>query len=141
MKVVVAWSAKRQKSSLVDAQKYIDSECINYMSDYTPFRTGIMETSATHGTVIGSGRIVYNCPYARYQYYGIVYGPNIPLFENGEFIGWISPPKKHPTNRRLQYDKTWHPQAQRLWFEVMKKKHGGAILRGAAAIAGGKASK
>ncbi len=39
------------------------------------------------------------------------------------------------------YSKARHPQAQRLWFETMKKKHGEAILRGAAAIAGGKAGK
>lgn len=141
MRVVVAWSAQRQRNSLVNAQKYIDSECIRFMKPYTPFRTGIMEKSATLGTVIGSGHIVYNAPYARYQYYGIIYGPNIPLFENGVLIGWISPPKKKPTNRHLRYSKSRHPQAQRLWFETMKKKHGQVILRGAAAIAGGKASR
>ena len=101
MKVVVAWTAQRQKNSLNKAQKYIDSECIRLMSRYTPFRTGIMEKSATLGTKIGSGHIVYNAPYARYQYYGIVYGPNIPLFENGVLIGWISPPKKKQRIRRL----------------------------------------
>ena len=132
MKVVVAWSAKRQKSSLVDAQKYIDSECIRYMSSYTPFRTGIMEKSATLGTKIGSGHIVYNAPYARYQYYGLVM---IPVGGKTSKRVFANP------KRELRYSTARHPQAQRLWFETMKKKHGGAILRGAAAIAGGKASK
>ena len=132
MKVVVAWSAKRQKSSLVDAQKYIDRECINSMSSYTPFRNGIMEKSAFLGTVIGSGHIVYNAPYARYQYYGLVM---IPVGGKTSKRVFANP------KRELRYSTARHPQAQRLWFEVMKKKHGGAILRGAAAIAGGKASK
>lgn len=132
MKVVVAWSAKRQKGSLVDAQKYIDSECIRLMSRYTPFRTGIMEKSATLGTKIGSGHIIYNAPYARYQYYGLVM---IPVG------GKTSKRVLADPKRELRYSTARHPQAQRLWFEAMKKKHGGAILRGAAAIAGGKASK
>lgn len=132
MKVVVAWSAKRQKSSLIDAQKYIDRECINSMSSYTPFRHGIMEKSAFLGTVIGSGHIVYNAPYARYQYYGLVM---IPVGGKTSKRVFANP------KRELRYSKSRHPQAQRLWFEIMKKKHGGAILRGAAAIAGGKASK
>ena len=122
------------------AQKYVDSECLRMMKPYTPFRTGIMEKSATLGTVIGSGKIMYNSPYARYQYYGVVYGPNIPLYENGVLVGFRSPKgkKKHATDRQLQYSTAKHPQAQRLWFETMKKKHGQAILRGAAAITGGK---
>lgn len=122
------------------AQKFVDSECLRLMKPYTPFRTGIMERSATLGTVIGSGKIMYNSPYARYQYYGVVYGPNIPLYENGVLVGFRSPrgKKKHPTDRQLQYSTSRHPQAQRLWFETMKEKHGQAILRGAAAISGGK---
>lgn len=125
---------------LEKAQKFIDSECLRQMKPYTPFRTGVLEHSATLGTVIGSGEIMYNSPYARYQYYGVVYGPNIPLYENGVLVGFRSPrgKKKHPTDRQLQYSTSRRPQAQRLWFETMKKKHGQAILRGAAAISGGK---
>ena len=132
MKVVVAWSAERQKGSLVDAQKYIDKECINYMIEYTPFRTGIMERSAGLGTVIGSGHIIYNEPYARYQYYGLVM---IPVGGKTSKRVFANP------KRELRYSTAIHPQAQRLWFETMKKRHGQAILRGVAAITGGKASK
>ena len=138
MNVEIKWSAEEQIRKLGKAQAFIDRECLNKMKPYTPFRTGIMEKSATLGTVIGSGKIVYNSPYARYQYYGVVYGPNIPIFENGVLVGFRSPKKKHPTDRLLQYSKAKHPQAQRLWFEVMKAKHGPEILRGAQAIIGGK---
>lgn len=137
----VVWNPQQQKRQLGKAQIFIDSECLRYMKPYTPFRNGIMEKSATLGTKIGRGRIVYNSPYARYQYYGVVYGPNIPIYENGVFVGFRSPKKKYKTDRMLQYSKAKHPQATRLWFEIMKKKHGGAILRGAAALTGGKPSK
>lgn len=141
MNVDIKWDPQAVRERLSKAQKFIDSECIRQMKPYTPFRTGSLERSATLGTVIGSGRIVYNSPYARYQYYGVVYGPNIPIYENGILVGFRSPKQKHKTNRMLTYSKARHPQAQRLWFEAMKKKHGEAILRGAAAIAGGKAGK
>lgn len=139
--VDIKWDPQAVRERLSKAQKFIDRECIQQMKPYTPFRTGMLEHSATVGTVIGSGRIVYNSPYARYQYYGVVYGPNIPIYENGILVGFRSPKQKHKTNRMLTYSKAKHPQAQRLWFETMKKKHGEAILRGAAAIAGGKAGK
>lgn len=141
MDVDIKWDPQTVRECLSKAQKFIDSECIRQMKPYTPFRTGMLERSATLGTVIGSGRIVYTSPYARYQYYGVVYGPNIPIYENGILVGFRSPKQKHKTNRMLTYSKARHPQAQRLWFETMKKKHGEAILRGAAAIAGGKAGK
>ena len=136
MKVSLVWNG--DPGDRIDkAQKFIDSECLRLMKPYTPFRTGIMEKSATLGTVIGSGKIVYNSPYARYLYYGVVYGPNFPIYENGELVGFYSPPKKYSTGRKMQYSKAKHPQAQRLWFEVMKRKHKTAIIRGAAAISGG----
>lgn len=141
MDVDIKWDPQAVRERLSKAQKFIDSECIDLMKPYTPFRTGMLEHSARLGTVIGSGHIVYTSPYARYQYYGVVYGPNIPIYENGILVGFRSPKQKHKTNRMLTYSKARHPQAQRLWFETMKKKHGEAILRGAAAIAGGKAGK
>ena len=121
-------------------QKLIDSECIRLIKPYTPFRNGFLERSATLGTVIGSGKIQQISPYARYLYYGEVYGPNFPIKENGIVIGWYSIPKmkKHPTGRNLKYDTSKHPQAGKMWFERMKADRKDEILRGAAAIAGGK---
>ena len=66
------------------AQAFIDNECIKLMKPYTPMNTGALMESVTIGTVIGSGRLVYQSPYARYQYYGEVYGPSIPIFEAGK---------------------------------------------------------
>ena len=72
-------------------------------------------------------------PYGRYQYYGKLMVSSISgsaWAKHGE--------KKVLTDKDLQFSTARHPQAQRLWFEVMKKQHGQAILRGAARLAGGK---
>lgn len=119
------------------AQMFVDSECIRLMKPYTPFRNGFLEKSATLGTVIGSGEIRQIVPYARYQYYGKVYGPNIPIMENGQPIGYFSPPAKHPTGAELKYSTSKHPQAGKMWFSRMKADHKDEILRGAAKSVGG----
>lgn len=121
------------------AQKFIDRSCIRFMEPYTPFRNGFLEKSATLGTVIGSGEIHQIAPYARYLYYGEVYGPNIPVVENGQIVGYFSlkGKKKQPTGRQMEYDTTKHPQAGKMWFERMKADRKEEILQGAAEILGG----
>lgn len=118
-------------NSMGKIQKYIDSECIRLMKPYTPFKTGILEKMATIGTVIGSGEIHQSTPYARYLYYGEVYGPNIPIFDGDNLVGFYSPPKKHPTGKALKYDKSAHPLAGKKWFDRMKADHKKDILLGA----------
>ena len=121
------------------AQQFIDSECMRLMVPYTPRRNGMLEQSVKLGTVIGSGTLRYLSPYARYLYYGEVYGPNIPIFEGGQLVGFFSPKgqKKHPTGQQMHYDTSRHPKAGKLWFERMKADHAAEICEGAAKIAGG----
>lgn len=106
-------------------QQVIDNLIIAYDEDYCPWDTGYLAASPRTATVIGSGLVTYPGPYAHYQYYGEVYGPNIPVFEDtssGEPTGWFSPPrqKKHPTGRKLQYDTSTNALAGSYWFERMK---------------------
>lgn len=121
-------------------QKYVDQEVIRLMAPYTPFMNGKLEKSATQSTVIGSGEVKQNTPYARYQYYGEIYGPSFPIFEGGQLAGFRSPKgqKKYPTGRPLQYNTSKHPQAGKMWFERMKADHKQDILDGARKIAGEK---
>ncbi len=138
------------------AQREIDKDCIKLMKPYTPFKMGVLENSATIHTVIGSGQITQVTPYARYLYYGKVYGPNFPIVRekdgtehivfghydgDGTIIGWRSPKgkKKHPTGRRLHYSKDKHPLAGKMWFERMKTDRKGEILQAAAKILGSNA--
>ncbi len=120
------------KKRFHDVQAYVDSEVIRLMVKYTPSRNNILSKAAVLGTKIGSGHIYYTSPYARYQYYGVLMVSSItgsPWARHGE--------KKVLTNRNLIYDKTRHPQAQRLWFETMKTNHLKAIQNGAQRIASG----
>lgn len=50
-------------------QRFVDSEVLRRCSPRVPKRTGVLERSGTLGTVIGSGEVNYNAPYARFQYY------------------------------------------------------------------------
>lgn len=121
-------------------QKFIDSEVIRLCDPKVPFATGVLKHSAITASVIGQGMVVYATPYARYLYYGQVYGPNIPRYEAGELAGFWSPTgkKKHPTGRKLTYNGA--PERGALWFERMKAERGDDIIRGAAALAGGRAA-
>lgn len=118
-------------------QKFVDSEVLRLMAPYTPMDTGALIQSATNGTSIGSGKIEYMSPYARYLYYGEIYGPNIPVIENGAITGYWSPPKKNPTGRPIVYSTEKHPLAGKMWFERMKADHKEDILKGIVAIVEG----
>lgn len=111
------------------AQKFIDSECLRLMIPYTPARNLILVKSAYTGTVIGSGRIVYNSPYARYQYYGKLMVSKL----NGSSYARKGE-EKVLTDRDLQYSQLRHYKANRLWFEYMKSDKKQMILQGAEKI-------
>lgn len=106
-------------------QKFIDSECLRLMAPYTPFLNGQLEKSATLGTVIGSGHIQYNSPYARFLYYGkVMVDPNTgstyaPLYG-----------KKVLTENELKYSTVRHSKAGKMWFERMKVDKKEQIIRG-----------
>lgn len=110
-------------------QKTVDAMVIRECFPYVPYAEGALAASANTATKIGSGEVIYDTPYARYLYYGEVYGPNIPIVENGIITGWWSPPEKHPTGRQLQYNQELHPQAGSHWFERAMADHKDEVLK------------
>ena len=96
-------------------QKFIDSECIRHMDPYTPKRSGDLIKSAILGTVIGSGIIRQNIPYARSNYYGNK-GRGLQGTANGGLRG-----------------KKWFERMKAVWLEN--------ILAGAAERAGARYKK
>jgi len=103
-------------------QRFIDQKVIDGCTPYVPASPDrTLEFSAQVSTEIGSGMVIWNTPYAHYQYMGIVYGPNIPILEpeTGILLGFFSPPgrPKHPTDRELTYDTSQNPMAEPYWFE------------------------
>ena len=127
-----------EKGGLV--QKVIDKTVIDYCLQYAPWETGSLAKSAYGATQIGSGRVIYPGPYAHYMYYGEVYGPNIPVFEDnsGNPTRFFSPPgqKKHPTGRALKYSTDTNPLAGPFWFERMKADRMPDIIQEAKNVAG-----
>jgi len=91
------------------AQQFVDSEVLRLSDPYIPLDTGTLRDSGIIHTVIGSGKVKYETPYARFQYY------------SGRSPGTSATGAKRG----------------RLWFERMKADHKDAILRGAAKITGG----
>lgn len=127
-----------QQGGLV--QQTIDKTVIDYNLAYCPWESGLMAKSAYGATQIGSGRVIYPGPYAHYQYYGEIYGPNIPVFEDDSGVPtrFFSPPgqKKHPTGRSLDHATDVNPLAGPFWFERMKADRLQDIVQEAKSVAG-----
>ena len=84
------------------AQKFLDSEVLRDSAPYVPMRTGNLMQSGATGTVIGSGKVMYNAPYAKRMYYGVSF----------------------------HFSKDKHPQACAQWFEKAKAAKKDAWLKG-----------
>ncbi len=125
-KVELQWDpnfADKWEAVYSEAQKYVDSEVLRLCSRYIPFQTGFLNQSGILGTVIGTGTVVYNAPYARYLYYG-------KIMRDKEGRAFFGGAPKHVTEENLSYH--GEPQRGAFWFERMKAAHKDAILRGAA---------
>lgn len=90
-------------------QQFVDSEVLRRCDPMVPHDTGALIGSGIRATTLGSGEVKYNTVYARRWYYCPANFQGAPMRGN-------------------------------YWFERMKNSGGKeAILRGAAAIAGGRA--
>ena len=110
-------------------QKAVDSAVIRVCFPYLPFDEGILAGSANTASKIGSGEVVYDTPYAHYLYYGEVYGPNFPRVENGEIVGYWSPPEKYPTGEKLKFNTDKNPLAGSHWFDRAMADHKEDVLK------------
>lgn len=52
-----------------EVQKFVDNEVLKRCTPYIPWDTGTLNRSGQLHTAIGSGKVVYNTPYARRWYY------------------------------------------------------------------------
>lgn len=77
----------------------------NDINKYVPKKSGKLRKSAR----VTPDSITWSTPYARYQYYGEVYGPNHPIMHRGVIVGWYSTPgmAKTPTGRELGVPGYW----------------------------------
>lgn len=90
-------------------QRYIDSEVIRLIQPFVPLRTGTLARSPTTGSVIGSGLVIFNTPYAEAQN------------DRSGGVGSSTGPLRGPR-----------------YFDRMKAARGQEIIDGAIKLAGGK---
>lgn len=71
---------------------------------YVPFKEGVLYGSVNISGGNSEGVIEHTAPYAHYAYEGEVYGPNVPIMQAGQAVGFFSPEApKHPTGRMMHY--------------------------------------
>lgn len=97
--------------------------CAKAMDPYVPMQTGTLKNSR----VIVPDGVIYPGPYAHYQYMGEIWGPNVPIMQNGMIVGFFSKALKHPTGRPLTYHGA--PMRGALWDVRMWADHKDDILR------------
>ena len=118
---------ERKVSSVIDdtAMLRIHNAFARYCNPYVPMDEGALSQTLE----ITAEGVTYRQPYAHYMYVGMVYGPNIPIFEDGIIVGWFSPPgkEKHPTGRAIQYSPERHPLATKEWDIAMMRDRGDAF--------------
>lgn len=128
-----------------EVQKFIDNEVMRQSLPYMPNMNGVLQNAMMSQTVIGSGQIRQNTPYARYQYYGVLFVDPITL--KGSFYdartgrhwsrkGVAKIPD--PTGRLLNYNTSKNALAGSHWFDRAMKDHGESIGRAAARLAKGR---
>lgn len=98
-------------------QQFIDQTVIDDTAPYVPASPDrTLEFSAQVSTQIGEGLVIYNTPYARYQYYG-----KVMTDELGRT--WVGPGETKPIIHEdwpLNYDTSQNKLAGSYWFERAK---------------------
>lgn len=108
---------------------FLANECRRLMDPYVPAQNMMLSQNVETYSDSETGYIKYNSPYAHYQYEGEVYGPNYPVIEAGEVIGFRSPPHKYPTGRKLNHSKFRHPLATSKWDKAMMLARGDDLTK------------
>lgn len=104
-----------------EAQMLLNTQVAADCDPLIPFRQGALRNSLNYPNGIYGGEIEWNTPYAHYMYQGIVYAQKIPIKDSdGNITEFLSPPKKHPTDRSIKYHT---PGTGKEWFEKAKEKY------------------
>ena len=108
-----------------DVQRQLTNMVNHRITRYMPERSGMLSTKSKR--IVSPTEIEVAAPYAHYQYKGEVYGPNIPIKENGVIVGYFSPPSKHRTGRRLDQTKGKNERGGPYWEKRLMAAEGTAI--------------
>lgn len=110
LKLDMAKLFSKEKQAQAAAQALLKNEVAKGSDKYVPFQNGVLRKSVQGSINTPEPRLVYDCPYARYQYYGRV---------------MVGRPPKTATNTALHYHTAGTgPQ----WFEKWKAADGKATV-------------
>lgn len=115
IKMKLSWNRsffKRKAKRFEEAQKFVDEQCVEKMSEFVPVASSIYENSGALRDSVKieePGKIIYTASFAEHQYYD-----------------------------ELNHQNSGNPYAKRLWFEVMKNKYLDEIRDGTGKILGKK---
>lgn len=113
-----------------DARLVLAGEVARQCDPYVPMQSGTLKNSVQIAP--DGSEIVYNQPYAHYQYEGKVYGPNIPT-KDGGFFSPVAP--KHETGAELDYHGA--PMRGAHWDKRMMADHADEVVDAVARRVGG----
>lgn len=110
-----------------EAEMFLAGVVRQLCDPYVPMDQGMLKNTSLVISEAGEVYILYNQPYAHYQYIGEVYGPNIPIYDKatGELTGFYSPPVKAPTGRELTYSGA--PMRGKMWDKRMMADRGDEV--------------
>lgn len=100
---------------------FLANEAKRLMDPYVPADNLVLAQNVRTYVEDGDGIVHYQSPYAHYQYEGEIYGPNYPIKDGEEIVGWRSPPRKTPTGRKMEHSTFRHPLATSHWDQAMLK--------------------
>lgn len=110
----ITLDTSRIDKNIQEAQKYLDNRVITDCEPFVPIRTGGLRGSARRFTELGSGRVVWNTPYAHYQYKGDA----MVGVDSGSPWAKKNEPKEY-NGKKLTYS---DPATGPNWFERAKKR-------------------
>ena len=104
----------RIDNNIRNAQKALNMQVVADCDEYIPMQQGALRGSVNYPDGIYGGEIVWNTPYAHYQYMGELY-----LTEDGRSFAFRGE-RKYPTGLPLQQH---HPGTADHWFDRAKQAH------------------
>lgn len=121
MRVTFGWNRPLstiayERSGGDEGRLYLANTCKRFMDKYVPFKMGVLSQNVRIYVRNQTGYIVYNSPYAHYQFEGILYVSS----KNGS--AWASAGEhkvKAQPERSLEYSKARHPLATSHWDKAM----------------------
>lgn len=132
--------ARRGLGASHAAEKHLAKVVRAFCDPYVPMDQSTLKNTAQVVDAAGETYVLYNQPYAHYQYMGEVYGPNIPVHDKatGELVGFFSLPnvEKRPTGRALTY--AGAPMRGKQWDKRMMADRGDEVRAEIARYVGGK---